>query len=251
MGLFAKFKSYRDNQNHKKTEKAQKLIKNPKAAREDRWGALQFMAEYDDVAAAVPILLQRFEYSLEHGINDTKEKELAMKGIIAHGAKALPYLREHLTKTTRIAWPIKILKDIADDKVVVETLRAALDFKDVSFDQSAVDKNYDILCYLRDYNVPGLLNDLKHFLNDPDERVRFAAVEAIIEQDDPGVAHVLEPFLVDHSPENRRIKLAAITAFLKHHWKVQDPVKFNGLQIEPGIVLNPVGGLEIQRSALQ
>ena len=32
--------------------------------------------------AAVKSLLQRFDYSLEHGIRDTREKETAMKGIL-------------------------------------------------------------------------------------------------------------------------------------------------------------------------
>lgn len=251
MSIFAKLKEFQGQQRQKKAEKAAKLVKNPKAIREDRWAALEFLGHYHDVAVAVPALLHRFEYSLEHGINDTKEKEVAMEGVMRFGASGLPFVKEHLIKTTRIAWPIKILKELASEQEVVDALRAALNFKDVSFDQSAVDKNYDILCYLRDYKVPRLVEDLSHFLKDPDERVRYASAEFILEQPDPRVPQILESYLVDQTPENRRIKLAAITAFLRNQWKVQDPSRYNGVVIEPGVVLNRAGGLEVHGNHLQ
>ena len=67
-------------------------------------------------------LLNRFEYSLEHGINDSREKEIALSGIVRHGNDAIPFLEKWLKHTSRIAWPIKAIKAIADDKTVVDCL---------------------------------------------------------------------------------------------------------------------------------
>ena len=125
------------------------------------------------------------------------------------------YLEKWLNIQVGLAWPIKAIKSIADDKVVVDCLVSTLDFEDVSFDQAAVEKNYDILCYLVDYKLGDFTSKLVHFLKDPDERVRFAAVEAILEQDvNEEIRASLEPFLFDDSSENRRIKQAIANAFV-------------------------------------
>lgn len=247
MGLLDSFRNYRQNRMNKRLDKAARLVKNPKAIREDRWAALEFLASVDEREQAIPALLERFDYSLEHGINDTREKELAMKGVVRFGKEALPFVREKIRTTTRIAWPIKILKEVGETDQVVAILKSILNYSDVSFDQSAVDKNYDILCYLRDYQLGEDYKKLAHFLNDPDERVRFACVETLIEQNAPDLDRMLERFLFDNSSENRRIRQAVIVAFLKNKWKVQDTEAVaENPEIEPGVVINPQGYIEVR-----
>jgi hypothetical protein len=245
MGLFDKFR--KGGRDEKKIAKYTAVIKNSKAIKEDRQNAIDYFSDLGDAGAAVPALLQRFEYSLEHGINDTREKEACMEGILGYGQEALPLVREHLLVTNRIAWPIKILKALGEDAQVNEILTSALDFGDVAFDQAKVDKNYDILCYLVEMKLPGFAPKLAHFLNDHDERVRFAATECLIEQDDPEIPAMLERFLADESPDNTRIRKSVIEAFLKKGWKVQDPSKFPNGQIVGPLFVNDKGQLEIRR----
>ena len=91
MGLLEKWKQFSEDRRVKKVKRATKLVKNPKAIKEDRWASLEFLAQsVDDADLAVGALLNRFEYSLEHGINDSREKELALSGITKHGKNALP-----------------------------------------------------------------------------------------------------------------------------------------------------------------
>jgi hypothetical protein len=242
--MFGKLREFKEKRSQKKIAKYAKLIKNGKAIKDERRAALEYMKALDDMEVAVPSLLARYNYSLEHGINDTREKEVAMDGIVKYGEKAVPYLEEHLKNTTRIAWPIKILNKIAPEDLVVKTLREVLDPAANSFDQAAVDKNYDVLCYLRDYKLEGFLDTLKGFLANPDERVRFAAAEALIEQEYPEVPALLEGFLVDDTSENRRIRQAVVDAFLEKGWKVSNPAKFeNGLVVE-GVFVKKDGVLE-------
>lgn len=247
MGLLARISDYFSTRRARRIEKAGKLITNAKAIREDRWAALQFLAEdLDDPAQAVPHLLARFEYSLEHGINDTREKELALKGVARFKEASIPYLKDWLQKTNRIAWPIKALKELGQDDVVTETLKGALNFKDVSFDQAAVDKNYDILCYLREYQLPDSVTQFSHFLNDADERVRFAAAELLIAQKTDAIRDSLSPFLADASAENRRLRQAVIQAFVDRGWKVPNVQDFPGGRVTDGVYVNSQGFIELR-----
>lgn len=246
MGLFDKFKDYRKNRDDKRIERGLASIKNPKAMKEDRAAAIEFFKDLGDVEAAVPALCQRFEYSLEHGINDTREKESTMQAIEAYGQAAIPYVRQHLQSTNRIAWPIKVLKALGEEQEVIEILKGALDFGDIAFDQARVDKNYDILCYLRDYKVPGFTDRLAHFLNDPDERVRFAATELLVEQDDPKVPLLLERFIGDASADNTRIRQAVVEAFLRNQWVVKDLSPYPEGRVVDHLFVNQAGHLEIR-----
>lgn len=242
--MLGKFREFKEKRMQKKIAKCAKLITNGKAIKDERWGALEFMKNYDDLEIAVPSLLARFDYSLEHGINDTREKEMAMEGIIKFGDKAVPFLEQHLKKTTRIAWPIKILNKIAKDEIIVKTLRAVLNPEVDSFNQAAVDKNYDVLCYLRDYKLDGFLGTLKGFLANPDERVRFAATEALIEQEYSEVPALLEGFLKDETSENRRIRQAVVDAFLQKKWKLANPASFENNFVVEGVFVKKDGTLE-------
>lgn len=244
--MINKLQDFFESRREKKAEKAAKVVKNAKAIREDRWAALEYLADYSDMKVAIPGLLERFDFSLEHGINDTREKELAMKGITRFQKDALPYVRDKIKQSTRIAWPIKILKEIGAENDIIEVLKAGLDYRDVSLDQSAVDKNYDILCYLRDYQLGDEWRRIAQFLNDPDERVRFACVEALIEQKDDAVHPELERFLTDFSTENRRIRQAVLIAFLRKGWRLQRPDVFESGQVESGVYITPKGTLELR-----
>lgn len=231
----------------KRTAKALATIKNAKAMKEDRGLAIEYFKDYGDATVAIPALLQRFEYSLEHGINDTREKESCMEGIIAYGQDALPLVREHLLTTSRIAWPIKVLKTLGDESQVIAILKSALNTGDIAFDQAKVDKNYDILCYLVEYQLPGFAPQLAHFLQDHDERVRFAAAEVLIEQQDPEVPALLEHFISDKTSENIRIRQSVINAFLEKGWKLKDPGKYPSGQIEGALFVTAEGRLEMRR----
>lgn len=241
--VLGKIKAMFTERKERQVSRNLRLVRNGKAIREDRWAALEYFRSLDDPAVAVPALLDRFEYSLEHGINDTREKEMALEAIVARKEAAIPFVRERLTATTRIAWPIKALKALGNETLVIESLLGALNYGDVAFDQAQVDKNYDVLCYLRDYKVPDAVPKVAFFLKDPDERVRFACIEFLLEQEHPDVPDLVEPFLADASAENLRLRQAAIEAFGMRQWQVKDVSKFPGGQVIGPIFVGPEGKL--------
>lgn len=244
MGIWDSIKNFFAGRREKKVERSARLVKNPKAVREDRLAAIEYLSRIDEASDAVPALLQRFEYSLEHGINDAREKESAFEGILRHKEAAVPLVKEHLKVTTRIAWPIKILTKLTVEHDLVVILLESLNYDDVSFDQAVVDKNYDILCYLSDFKLPGMAEKIAHFLDDPDERVRFAAVEVLVNLETPGINRQLEKFITDESSENRRLRATVIEAFVRHKWPVEEPKRFGEAPIVEGVFVSKQGFLE-------
>ena len=249
MGLFDFIKNLGGNPDSK-VQKAAETAKNAKAIREDRWAAIEYLAhDVKDPTKAVESLLNRFEFSLEHGINDTREKEKAMEGIVRHGDAALPLVLSHLKKTTRIAWPIKILKALGkSDDHVIECLIETLEFSDVSFDQAQTDKNYDILCHLADYKKPGLKEKISHFLKDPDERVRYAAAEVLMEQDLNEVGETLESLMRDQNPDNSRIRQTVVRKYLENGWSVQKPEAFPNRNVIGPVFVNEQNRLFVSQA---
>lgn len=249
MGLFDFIKNLGGNP-ESKIQKATETAKNPKAIREDRWAAIEFLSEnVSDPTKSVQALLNRFEFSLEHGINDTREKEKAMEGIVRHGDDALPLVLSHLKKTTRIAWPIKILKALGkSEDHVIDCLVGTLEYSDVSFDQAQTDKNYDILCHLADYKKHGLKDKISHFLKDPDERVRYAAAEVLMEQDLTEVGDTLENLMRDQNPDNSRIRQTVVRKYLENGWAIQNASAFPNRNVIGPVFVNDQNRLFVSQA---
>lgn len=231
-----------------KDERNANLVKNPKAIKEDRWAALQYFEDHPDREIALKALLPRFDYSLEHGILDTREKDLALKGVSKFGKDVIPLVAVRLKETNRIAWPIKILKSLGDESIVVRALLDALSLGDTTFDEAAKDKNYDILCHLVDYKLSkDQWSLITPFVSDSDERVRFATVEVLMEQDFDIVAPLLEKYLSDETPDNSRIRQTVIKTYLERQWPVKEVERFpNGRVVGP-VFVGPSKTLELRQ----
>ncbi len=243
--MFKWLQNYKQNSSSRKIEKSIKLVSNKHAIKEERMGAINLLAHSKHSELAIPGLLKRFEFSVTNGIQDSREKENAMSGIVRFGKDAIAPVVSYLTDSPSIAWPLKILSKISDERKVVDTLKSCLYFEDTSFDHAKTDKNYDILCYLRDFKLPGYHDKLASFLKNPDERVRFAAIECLVEQDDKEVKDLIEPFIADDSAENIRIREAIIRCFYKREWKISDTEPFLDGLILPGVKVNKQGELKI------
>lgn len=236
MGLFQYFKNLKEKHKQRSIAKHSKTIKNPKAIKEERAGAIEFFKNLKDMNAAVPALLKRFDYSLDHGIYDTREKEAAMEGILVHGKEAIPLIRKHLSDSTRIAWPIKLIQKLGEESMVIEALESCLFLSDFEFDRDKIDKNYDVLCYLRDYQLPDQGKKLVPLLDALDERIRFAVAEVLINQEPPQYLESMEKFLSDTSAENTRIHQIVLSSFLDKKWATHLDMPA-GSEIVPGVVL--------------
>jgi hypothetical protein len=174
-----------------------------------------------------------------------------MEGIVRRGDPVLPIVLNHLKKTTRIAWPIKILKAIGkNEDHMIECLLSTLEYSDVSFDQARTDKNYDILCHLADYKKRGLKEKITHFLSDPDERVRYAAAEVLMEQDLGEVGDTLETLMRDANPDNSRIRQTIVRKYLEQGWPIQNAGAFPNRNVIGPVFVNEQNRLFVSQAHL-
>lgn len=222
-----------------------RAVKNPRAMKEDRWLALLALGEYPDPQFAIHALLARFEYNLDNGILDTREKEQALTSIVSFDKDAvLKITREHMQHTDLIAWPTKILLQLGGEKEVASALLDCLDFGDIDFDRAKIDKNYDVLCHLLDFDVSELSRDIVHFLDDNDERVRFSTAEILIKQKADYAAEVLEKFISDDSAENTRIRQSVLAAFIANGWNIKNRHAFRKSNAAKEAILGKNGKLK-------
>lgn len=239
----SKWRSYQKRKLHDRLTAYEKLIRKINVHKQERRSAIDFFCHYDDdTDRSLKALLKRFDFSDENSIVDGKEKEAALAGIIRRGPAALPIIQEYLQTKEHIAWPLKALLALSDEQTVVRALEDCLDLGPVDFEQNKVEKNYDILCHLMDYDTPCNEEKILHFLQARDERVRFAAAELLARQGSASVLPHFEPFIYDESAENRRIRATVLEAYLKRSWKLTDKQRFSKLDI-PGYHINSKGGI--------
>jgi hypothetical protein len=97
-----------------------------------------------------------------------------------------------------------------------------------------------------EFKLGDFASDLKRFLGDPDERVRFAAAEVLIEQNQPSIFPLLEEFIMDQSVENIRIRQAVLRAFVERQWPLQKPEQIPGGQVIPGVYVTATKTLAVR-----
>ena len=238
-----KWRTYQQKKHQGRLESYEKLIRKVNVHKQERRAAIQFFGNFDDdIEFSLRALLKRFDFSDDNSIIDGKEKEAALRGITSKGEAAIPIIKEYLKTKDHIAWPLKALLKLSDEKTVVQSLEESLDFSQVDFEQHKVEKNYDILCHLMDYDTPCDLEKIAHFLEAKDERVRYAATELLTDRGDEKVLPKLEPFVYDESAENRRLRTTILDAYVDRSWRLKDKLQFSKLELD-GFHINSKGGV--------
>ena len=238
MGLIEKIKNFSKKRKQKAFNKNCQIIKNPKAIKEDRVGAIESLASFEDKAAATKALLARFNFSLEHGIQDSREKEKIMDSILSFKENAISPTLDYLKQGKSIAWPVKILSSLISKKELTDALESSLIFGDIDFSQENVNKNYDILCHPRNHALADKGKKLFAFLKVHDERLRVAAVEAILTQGDESNYEELEELLLDNSSENIRLKQAVAQKFIDLGRRLKKTHLFKTGFLHPDLIIN-------------
>lgn len=178
MGIFGFVKNYRQGQQQRSFQKCGETLKNLVTTKDQRLEAIEFLIKQG--SPAIPYLLQRYEIVIgDHGIQDTKEKEMIMEALLKEKEAAKPYLLECLKTKRRISWPIKILeKAVSRDEFIVALLEN-LTTEYVFFDENVQERNIEILLALKEVPDVRVMEKAKLLVNSRDEEVRVAALECL------------------------------------------------------------------------
>lgn len=172
------FSSRQDPKSYDKYGDVLKKIMTTKDQRQEAIDALSKLAP----EFSIPQLLKRFEIVVDSGLLDNREKDMCMKIIVSHGEKAHAFIREALKTQSRLAWPIKIAEKIFPSEEYLSLLLENLNTSMVVFDESALERNTDILLALKDIHDEKIISRAQDLLASRDEGVKMAALECLESQ---------------------------------------------------------------------
>jgi hypothetical protein len=218
MGLFDRFRGGKAKNERLKGTPAAKWVDRieKRAQNYDRQEAIQALADMG-TADAVEALLKRFTFHMDPSITDQEEKDSAFRGILRAGKLAIEPVRTFAAKAESLAWPMKIMKELVDEKGYVEELLSWLSRWDTEYSKF-VDPKVQILADLQEHRHPQIREQVERFLEDVNEPARFHAVSTVLAQDDPAAVAALANLLAEE--ESVRVRSKIIDGLAERGWTV-------------------------------
>ena len=219
MGLGEYFARRREQKQGRTVEVMTARLKNPYGQQPDRKRCIDVLREIgtDD---ALRGLLLRFTYNADKSIVDEDEKETIFNILVAKGDRVVPLLKEYLAEQTAIFWPLKMLRRLAGDEETVSFLLALIDgMSDDYVDTRHFERKLSLISQLRDFQDPRIHQRLLAWLSDPEEEIRFHAVDAIATYPDAQTTTLLaERLLADD--ETARLRNFVLDLLVQNNWAI-------------------------------
>lgn len=193
-----------------------KRVKNLNAQVEDREVSAHWLAEHGS-EEAIEALLGRYTITYEHRMKDAKEKELVYNLLMGVGAKACGPIKRWVRKNENFARPLQVVEEHEGAHVVVDLL---LEMLGREVDPFKPEKKRQILIKLAEYIDDRVAERVPALLEDFDEGVRYAAVEALLSQEHPVVQPELAKALANRQEESNRLRVRIAEAFHKRSWSL-------------------------------
>lgn len=194
-----------------KERKLQRTIKkatNKLAQSPDRWAAMDKLRE-DGSEEALYHLLRRFTFACGKMVEDEQEKEWVVEVMVAKGEQGLPALQRYLKSSSAVAYPLRILGQVASPQRILSLIDELLADEDPGYTRDTT-KRIQIIDWLRDWKEgrdQEIVQRVAPYLEDFDENTRFAAAEALSQHTCPEAAEPLVSALVDDGEESGRLKV--------------------------------------------
>lgn len=210
MSIFGKIKDYRNKRNDEAYKKYGETLKKILTTKEQRLEAIEILCKAEPVKS-IPLLMNRYEMVIDHGIQDSREKEMISEYIVKNKELAKPVVKNACQNNKRISWPLRLAERIFNEKEYVDILLENLRSDFIEFDEALSERNTEILLALRDVKDERIVSNAANLVKSRDESVRMAAVEC----------------LDAHGADNEVVK--KIILELKLEPKTDDSSRFHGL----------------------
>ncbi len=218
MGFLDRFS--KDGRDQRAREKNAARVINKYAQSPDRLKAMQELRD-DGSPEALYALMRRFGMMYDKSIEDEQEKEWAFEWLVEKGEAALPALKKYMISAESISWPLRLLDKVVDAKEGrIDVIAEVLARHEPGYERDPTKKIQLMthLAGLKHVRVPPLVAP---YLDDMDEGVRYAAVEALLKQADESVARA--PLLALLAKEDSlRLRIRIADGFAELAWPVAD-----------------------------
>jgi HEAT repeat protein len=218
MGFLDRFS--KDGRDQRAREKNAARVINKYAQSPDRLKAMQELRD-DGSPEALYALMRRFGMMYDKTIEDEQEKEWAFEWLVEKGESALPALKKYMVSADSISWPLRLLDKVVDAKEGrIDVIAEVLARHEPGYERDPT-KKIQLLTHLaglKHARVPPLVAP---YLDDMDEGVRYASVEALLKQADEAVARA--PLLALLAKEDSlRLRIRIADGFAELGWPVAD-----------------------------
>lgn len=184
-----------------------KKATNKLAQSTERWAALEKLRDIG-TDESLYHLLRRFSFASLKSVDDEQEKAWVVQAMCALGERSLPPLRKFMKSSTTVAYPLRILEDVANRKQALELIDELLEEEAPGYTKTT-DKRKQLIDWLSEW--PGCEDEdavsrVTPYLADFDEGVRFATVEALSLRCTETAAEPLVSALLKEDEESGRLK---------------------------------------------
>ncbi len=201
-----------------KVDKHVKVLTNPYTQSADRYHAMQQLLD-DGSTAALVGLMKRFTVVATKSIEDEEEKGWAYRELSGLGSKVLPALEKFCTESENVAWALRILEDVASEEQEWKVLDAMLERHPPEYARDPKTK-LQILTHVAEIDDPAVVDILTRYLGDPDEGVRFFAVEQLVDIGDERAKTPLIARLGEPSEDSIRLRTRILDGLASLGWDV-------------------------------
>ncbi len=200
------------------TQKAGLRLINKNADAPTRYSAADALTEIG-TEEAIFCLLQRFTVDIGTHIPDEDEKNYVKRKIIQFGLSSIDPLMKFLKEKEQAAQAILILRELTTPDVFLEKLLELVDSFDPYFSKYP-DKKLLTFKLIKEFRDGRIIDALSPFLDDDDDDIRIAVLEAIAAQQDEERSRELFLEMMLGSEERPRVILALCDIFAEFGWRV-------------------------------
>ena len=186
----------------------------------DRYRAMEALAT-EGSAEALYGLCRRFSMMYDKSIEDEQEKEWVFDTLVAKGEGALPAVKRYLIAAESVSWPLRVLQKSAPSKdAELEIVAEVLARHEPGYERDPT-KKIQLIRHLGLMKHPKVPPLVAPYLEDMDEGVRFAAIEALLALKNQEVARdKLLALFVSDSEESLRLRIRIAEGFADLGWLV-------------------------------
>jgi HEAT repeat protein len=185
----------------------------------DRYHAMQQLLDLGTVPAIIG-LMRRFTMNASKSIEDEEEKGWVFRQVTGLPKDiALPAAKEFCLNNDNIAWVLRIVEELADEKQEWDILDALIEKHPPTYERDPATKQ-QLLTHLAEIDNPKVPEILARYVDDADEGVRFQVTEALLDIADPRSLAPLIRRLGDKAEESLRLRTKILTGLARLKWDV-------------------------------
>lgn len=200
-----------------------KVITNPYTQTVDRYAAMEALLK-DGSEEAIIGIFKRFTMVSTKSIEDEEEKGWAYRQLSGLGDKVLPAAKKFCLTHENVAWALRIVEDVANEKQEWDLLDALLEQHPPGYERDPSTKR-QILVHLSEIDDPKVPGLLAGYLEDHDEGIRFYAVEQLVDIGEESTRDALVARLTNPDEDSLRVRTRILDGLADLGWDISSKVE--------------------------